>query len=282
MSDMRTYFDILFDDGEFICPCYYKDGMPPDKQCTDIRTYLKDTLLIGEKLLWVSLNPFKQYSTRSNDNVLVLRNFILESDTLSLQQQQQLIFDLKMPYSTCVFSGGKSLHYVISLENPLSDIAEWKSVFKRLHNIVLGSDPKMDRPCVFTRTPGVLRVDKERIQTAVRLGSRIPNDVFFEWLNRFPYEEPEVAKRGVAGSKELLNTISMSADVTLLVTQGIVHSRQSRHDQIYYAALDLRKEDVEYDDALEILIEHLDKINFGQTREITEGEIESICGHVYK
>jgi hypothetical protein len=70
----------------------------------------------------VNNNPNPEGSRRHGSNVIRYRNFLLESDTLPLEIQYDLIPALAevIPIRTIVYSGSKSLHYLISVSDDLN------------------------------------------------------------------------------------------------------------------------------------------------------------------
>lgn len=125
---------------------------------------------------------------RKDDNVSVFRNFLVELDNTPIAQQQKLITDLNMPFSTATFSGNKSIHFIISLEHPLIDKDQYDDTAYMLYQVIPGIDKSNKNCSRFTRTAGALR-DGDKEQTLVSINKRIPNDVFFDWLYAFKPKE---------------------------------------------------------------------------------------------
>lgn len=61
-------------------------------------------------------------SIRHSSNVIIVRNFVFESDTLDIELQKTLVPKVAavVPIRAAVYSGGKSVHYFISLATPLA------------------------------------------------------------------------------------------------------------------------------------------------------------------
>src|ERR1700678_1605238 len=88
---------------------------------------------IQEKITaFFSINPMDPTKTRADSSVLKYRNILVEMDHMPLEQQDQYIVEIGMPYSTAVFSGSKSIHYIISLETELQDEQIYRSMVKRV------------------------------------------------------------------------------------------------------------------------------------------------------
>src|ERR1019366_3311143 len=67
-------------------------------------------------LILVSVNPIKEGSSRSDVNVSAFRTFLIEIDVGTLKEQINTLNHIKMPFSAQIFSGGKSMHTAIVLD----------------------------------------------------------------------------------------------------------------------------------------------------------------------
>lgn len=122
---------------------------------------------------------------RKNSDVVCFRNILVEMDTLSLEEQAKLIHDVEMPFSTQVFSGNKSYHYIISLETPLANLVQYQRLVKRVYAAVGRElvDTACGNPARFSRMPGGVRDDGAQ-QTLIYTGARIPNSDIESWLEK--------------------------------------------------------------------------------------------------
>src|ERR1700677_3725273 len=82
-------------------------------------TYISQMDEYGPYDAFFSVNPMDPTKTRADYSVVKYRNILIEMDKIPLDQQDQHISEIGMPYSTAVFSGKKSVHYIISLEQEL-------------------------------------------------------------------------------------------------------------------------------------------------------------------
>ena len=131
-----------------------------------------------------SINPMDRNKTRSDSAVILYRNILIEIDKMPVEHQQAHIQGMQMPYSTAVFSGSKSVHYIISLETPLENEALYRALVKRVYKAVGDSivDQSCKNPSRFSRLPGHIRSDTGREQQLLAINSRVPNSVLEEWL----------------------------------------------------------------------------------------------------
>lgn len=164
---------------------------------------------------------YEEFKPRRADmNVTCFRNFIFEFDTIPILKQKFLINKLKLPISAIVFSGGKSLHLIMSLEDAvkqgchtMSGINQYKETWTRIANyineqaksILKVSEDVVDcstkNPSRLTRFPNSYRVDKNAYQKLLFLGKRINKDEFSNLLQKCPVVESIKAKKVASGSE---------------------------------------------------------------------------------
>lgn len=129
------------------------------------------------------------------------RVFLVELDETPLDQQiDHFKIALKMPYSSIVYSGGKSFHFLIVLDDVI-DLETHRFCADWIMNIVRGSHSKADgrtpidetnkNPVCFTRFPDVLRPDTGKLQELVELRGRISCVTLLGWLEQYEHLRPE-------------------------------------------------------------------------------------------
>lgn len=100
---------------------------------------------------------------RANINVVVYRNILVEIDSVSKEEQLEWALRTKFPFTTAVDSGGKSIHFIISLDHPLKNEHSYKRLVKRVHEACLVSgivtDGQASAPSQLSRCPNVKRID---------------------------------------------------------------------------------------------------------------------------
>lgn len=111
---------------------------------------------------------------RADANVVCFRNFLIELDNMELDKQEQYVLD-KLPISTQVFSGSKSYHFIISLEQPLRDYSEYMEYAARIHEMLPKIDSACKNPSRLSRLPGAVRPDTGLKQELLYVGERVPN-----------------------------------------------------------------------------------------------------------
>lgn len=131
---------------------------------------------------------------RKDSNVTCFRNFLLESDTVPLEDQINHITS-KVPVSTIVFSGGKSYHHIISLQDPVSR-EEYNTICRQLMGFIPEIDKATKNPSRFSRIPDATRADTGAVQKLIYVGHRVPN---MELLKILPSPKPASIKTAVNG-----------------------------------------------------------------------------------
>lgn len=131
-----------------------------------------------------SINPMQESSTRADSSVTKYRNILVEMDKMPLEKQDQYITEIGLPYSTAVYSGKKSIHYVISLEQELQDEQVYRSMVKRVYRAVGNEhvDQANKNPSRFSRLPGHIRSDTRLEQKLLAVNGRMSNEVVENWL----------------------------------------------------------------------------------------------------
>jgi hypothetical protein len=143
-------------------------------------------------LVLVSLNPVK--GKRLDKNCTMLRTFLVEVDTMSIADQKKYIKSIDLPYSVCVFSGGKSLHYAIVLEDGITGVANYNFYAKWILNIASKADQNTINPSRCIRIPDANRVLEDGTvvkQKLIDLKERITLDDLDFWLSKHPECRPK-------------------------------------------------------------------------------------------
>lgn len=104
---------------------------------------------------WVRFNPVDGQGVK-NTNITEYRYALVESDTLSIKEQRDLIKKLDLPVAALVHSGGKSLHAIVKVNAP--DIETYKARVKELYRVCkengLEIDEQNKNPSRLSRLPG--------------------------------------------------------------------------------------------------------------------------------
>lgn len=187
-EQLEKYLKILFNDDELIWSgnTYNVKKYPLSFQNTINKLQnLKPT----NDGIFVGLNPAKSLiSGLSIGEVLSCRNFLIEIDIVAgIEEQIRLIKLSQIPYSSLVFSGGKSVHVVVSLDEPWSDVlVSYKDVHEALcKKLSVFADKNTNSPACTTKAPGFFRINKDGISTEqylIEIRGRIERDCLMDCI----------------------------------------------------------------------------------------------------
>ena len=184
MKDKQKQFlSLFFNEGEWIWGGKDKYATHPS---------LSQDNLDLDKTVLLSLNPFQPESKRNDEGVSKYRSFLVEIDTGSLKEQKDYIDSTGMPYSACVFSGNKSLHFGIVLASDLPTDEIWRFYAQWILNVVDKADKLAKNPSRMIRFPGTIRPDTGREQSLVFINKRISLSELNYWLSQHPDKKPKV------------------------------------------------------------------------------------------
>ena len=206
MNEIRKFLEILFNPGEFIF----------DLSDKEINSYFQFEVSNRLPLPLICLNPldgnrdnnptreFHSFDKprRADCNITKYRNFLIEMDNGALEEQIYIMEQkYQIPYSTAVWSGNKSVHFIISLKEELTE-SQWRKIanaltpsnsdreyFKRT-NQWLGiqeADSACKNPSRATRVPGIIRPDTNKKQYLIKSFGRVSLD---ELLTKIEIQKP--------------------------------------------------------------------------------------------
>lgn len=144
------------------------------------------TPLPSEQTEFFVLNPLKDLSRALDTNVSAFQNILIEFDKVRGLVAQEKLFErvLGIPFTCKTFSGGKSLHYIISLAEPVT-LEEWRDMVAFLLFVCKKADAQCKNPARLTRTPNAVRGGIQ--QTLIHCEPKpIPNAEFYAFLSS-PY-----------------------------------------------------------------------------------------------
>lgn len=177
--NLKQFKQVVFDPEDEVCvgkDCY-ENGIAPVAEITAEHQLIQ----------FFSINAL--VNSRANANVSKHRTFLVECDSVELNEQQAYIDSTGMPYSTKVFSGGKSYHYLIVLEDVISAI-DYVKYSAWIHSIMSSADKATKDAARFSRWPGVVRTSTGMNQALLECKGRISNKVFLDWLGKYAGKEP--------------------------------------------------------------------------------------------
>jgi hypothetical protein len=192
--DRSKFLQTLFDEGQQTC--FAKDAYG---------TIIKPA---PEQLdVFFSINAM--HTSRADANVVCYRNFLLELDSVPLEQQISLVTS-KLPVTAITFSGGKSYHFIVSLIDPVSTETDYRRIVRGLMETVPEADRSTKNPSRLSRLPFAIRPETGLVQDLVYLGSRIALD---ELPKPAPYHEPKETPKNIQFvNSQLLEVLHTGVD----------------------------------------------------------------------
>ena len=126
---------------------------------------------------WIRFNPLDGQGVK-NANVTAFRYALVESDTLSLDEQQRVYAELELPIAALVYSGGKSIHAIVHID--ANDIEEYRERVDYLYSYMKNHGIEIDKqnrnPSRLSRMPGVDRKGNHQTLLGVNLGRKSWDD----------------------------------------------------------------------------------------------------------
>jgi hypothetical protein len=262
-EDVRKALSVLFDPGEEVVA-----------QTSQAATFsVPQSEIDEERTMLIAVNPIKGW--RVNANVTTFRSFLVELDSMPILDQHAYVQRMGMPYSLCVFSGNKSLHFAISLDRPIPDLKSFQFVGAWIANIMAEADQQPPRvPSRGLRFPGHLRRDTGKEQTLVEVRGRVRREDLNLWLSRHQDKRPIVSPPKKRNRKPDWGNLSPWVHREL---QGGIDESKGRNNRWYSIAMDFFLAGYELEDAIEILDSF-----FHPEFDFTRHEWESTLRHAYK
>lgn len=200
-QEQVKFLNLLFDEGETVCVtsgAYGAHSISQSEIGPEIHLRTPDKpdepgkqFVISEAdIQLVAINPIDGW--KRDSNVTVYRNFMLEFDDGPLDEQMAYVNSMGLPYSAAVYSGNKSMHYVVSLQQPCNETI-WRFTMQWMLNILFKADSQNKSPSRGVRFPENKRKNgKKNWQKLVHLRERITQEDLNNWLSRFPDKKPKI------------------------------------------------------------------------------------------
>lgn len=122
---------------------------------------------------WIKFNPLDGKGVK-NDNVIDFKYALVESDSMSIEQQNEILRKLELPIATLTYSGSRSLHAVIRVD--AQNYPQYQERVDYLYKIVEKNGLRVDKqnknPSRLTRLPGFERQGKKQFLIAKNIGKK--------------------------------------------------------------------------------------------------------------
>jgi hypothetical protein len=208
---------LMFREGETVCVSHNKYGYHsiPLEECFKEKVTLVPPSKAEEseeewkqrfesvdtnEIRMAALNPIKGF--RQDLNCTAFRNFLIEMDYGELKHQLEYVKKQGMPYSAVVFSGGKSLHFLISLAEDVPDEKTYRKIAEWVLAIMTAADQNTKNPSRSIRVPGPKRDESK--QALVEFKGPVSMKDLGAWLGQYQHLMPkEKPKREPSGDPDL-------------------------------------------------------------------------------
>lgn len=200
-KDGKDLLKLLFNEGETVCVSNNEFGFHsiPLEKALDGEIELispNETATItycdSSKLTMVAINPISGW--RRDECSTAFRSFLIELDVGSIKEQMGYISHMKVPFSAQIFSGGKSVHTVITLDEDIPDEKTYRALCVWIFNILTLADDKCKNPSRSTRIPGASREPGKK-QRLIKMKKRVSHKELMGWLNKYEHLRPKVNER---------------------------------------------------------------------------------------
>ena len=238
-------FETIFNEGEATCLTLDPHGTmirAVDTLDVNIHTYfsINPILYTGDR------DPSQEWHNaaiprRCDANVTCYRNILVEMDKTPLAKQMPYISEIGMPFTSAVFSGSKSIHFIISLATPLVDKKAYDEMVRRVYKAVGHSkvDKSCKNPSRLSRVPGHIRAETNKVQDLIALHGRVDNAILDAWL--IAHNAPERVFEPLPPRRftEPRDYSALSPYTRSFLEKGADPGR--RHDNFRNSAIDLLK-----------------------------------------
>ncbi|MDD3404091.1 MAG: AAA family ATPase [Hespellia sp.] len=140
---------------------------------------------------WIRFNPLDGKDVK-NDNVTEFRYALVESDGMSIEEQNAIIRELELPIACLVHSGGKSLHAIVHID--AENYSEYRKRVDYLYNVCKKNGLKVDtqnkNPSRLSRLPGIERNGNKQFLVDTNIGKESWNE-WHEWIESVNDDLPE-------------------------------------------------------------------------------------------
>ena len=255
----KALLHLMFDPGESICVSnsqFAYHSLPLEKvmggELELISPNEKVSLqcVNSNDLTLVAINPINGF--RQDSNVYKYRSFLYEIDTGSLKEQWGYLKHMGIPTSALVFSGNKSIHALVTLDELISNEKTYRYLYDWSLRILTMCDRQVKTPSKCIRIPGAYREPGKK-QRLIEIKSRISHKEFFDWLNKYDHLRPRAKERKIVPTGHA-DFSRLSPWARAMLTKGITFNNRGRNQTWFGLAYDLALAGYTEEQGIEILL----------------------------
>lgn len=201
MEDLKSILALMFDDSDSVCPSNSKwayHSMPigsilSGSVClVSPNEKVYNQVIKSEELTLLAINPINGF--RSDSNVTAYRNFLFELDVGTLTSQMRYSKNIGLPYSAAIFSGNKSIHFLVCLDQDL-DEKTYRLLYEWALKIGTLFDQACKNPSRSVRIPGAIRPETGKKQQLIENNGKTKLEDFLTWLSKYEHLRPKAKKK---------------------------------------------------------------------------------------
>ncbi len=235
MNQRDQFMAVLFNPGEQVC-----SGHMYSVEVTDQHK------VIGP---YISINPLT--NRRLDSNVTSFRNFLIEMDQPGLSQAEQLERAVNLPYSTATWSGSKSVHFIVALEEGIEP-GLWRRWAAALIKSMPGADASTKNPSRFSRLPNHFRADTQQLQELLVRRGRVSATTVAQYVEPFLQVETTDYRTAYNNFKGLTG-LAACHPMTRAFIAGTHPCPSGRNNALFKSAKDLKDCTLEADEIHHLL-----------------------------
>ena len=222
------------------------------------------------KVILIALNPIKGY--RDDLSCTAYRNFLIEMDYGPIADQLAYVKQLGMPYSAAIFSGNKSIHFLVSLDKDLPSEKVYRTFSEWILNVVTLADQNTKNPSRSIRVPGAFR-EPGKQQTLMEYRGAVKIEELSSWLRKHPEGKPQ--EREVHKVSIIPDFSRVKPWVCKKLVDGIYPP--NRNKQWFTIAVEFALSGYSEDDTLDLL-----RVYYEPDRDFKEKEWETTIHSAFK
>lgn len=222
------------------------------------------------EIILCALNPIKGY--RDDLSCTAFRNFLIEMDYGPIPDQLTYVKQLGMPYSAAIFSGNKSIHFLVSLDKDLPSEALYRVFSEWILNVATLADQQTKNPSRSIRVPGAFR-EPGKQQTLMEYHGPVSLESLTNWLKAHPNAKPVKKQRNQISAEPNFDRVKRWVASTLV--NGI--RPPNRNKQWFVIAIEFALCGYSEDDTIRLLSPY-----FEPDRDFREKEWEVTIHSAFK
>jgi len=276
----RQFLDLLFNEGEPICITSGKYGAHSIEQSEigpeiQLRTPEKEFIISEDDIQLVGVNPINGF--KRDENVTAYRNFMIELDDGSIQEQIKYIEKSGLPYSASIYSGNKSMHYAVAVTQGYNE-SIWRFINQWILNVLRAADQQNKSPSRGIRFPGNRRKNgAKKMQKLVKMNGRITQSELSNWLSMHMDKKPKIEKPPVENYGKFISEANLPPFILVTLQKLQAGEQPNRNQSWFKVAAFLSKNNASLESAMSIC-----ETYFVEESDFKRSELASCIKSAYK